>query len=600
MKHHKFLGMGLLGVSAAVLLAACGGSGDTDPLQKYRAQAVSWNACEPDILGITSDEIRQAWAQAGDRVRCATIHAPMDWSHPDRGDVVISMMRMAAATPAHRKGSFLLNPGGPGSDGLPLAFRFFMAFNDSNPDNPQGAQQLQLLDQYDMVGFSPRGVGASTRLECSTNELLRPEVTNRATWDTPENIGNIEYNSAKKAEACAKNPLTPYINSDATARDLDLMRGLLGDEKLHYMGYSYGTWLGSWYASLFPERVGRMLLDSSVDFTVTFEQTVTLSQPMARQQLFEDFMAPYLARHNDLVALGSTAAEVRAIPARLDPSLLQLLGGQLASLGYKRANANDYVGMVIAINGLDAVLKSAPDVSDQPAVTAAIEQHVFSGTDQELNADMREAAAALYAAYLKLKNPSTAPGPSIRLGPSEATYMAIGCNDTPVVTDASTWLGTVRQYAQQFPMFFQYVLTVHECAYWGGPKVSKPDIAPMKPLDILFVQSQYDAATATFGADKFFAQLPGARRVYVANEFAHGIYPYGDRCVDPRVTAYLLGESWGVREAVCEGLPLPFDGADSMDQKSAGAEAPVYKNPERTRKLLDEFQRGLGPVQPLL
>ena len=223
----------------ASLLSSCGGGGNSetapppDPLKKYREQTVQWSECDSSILGSRSDEYDDLWELSGDRLRCSSVRAPLDWSNPQRGDVIISVMRLTTASPEKRRGTLLFNPGGPGTDGLKLTFRLLNAFSKSNPDSPQGALQLSLLAEYDAVGFSPRGVGASTRLQCETNELERPVDTSLAGWDATGNIANVIYNSRKKAEACSKNPITPYINTDATARDMDLVRSLLGEKKLN-------------------------------------------------------------------------------------------------------------------------------------------------------------------------------------------------------------------------------------------------------------------------------------------------------------------------------------------------------------------------------
>ena len=241
----------------ALALAACGGSDGTsppDPLQPYRAQVVQWTECDPGILGHPSDAMNAL--RGSQRLRCALVRAPLDWGNPAHGDITLAVMRLAAGKPEARRGALLFNPGGPGVDGLNLTFRLWDAFAGSSPADAQGARQLRLLDEYDMVGFSPRGVGASTQLQCGTNEPSRFVDYSVTGWDTPGNLANVHYNGRKTAEACQKNPLTPYINTDATARDMDLLRGLLGDDKLNYVGYSYGTWLGAWYAACSPRRWG--------------------------------------------------------------------------------------------------------------------------------------------------------------------------------------------------------------------------------------------------------------------------------------------------------------------------------------------------------
>ena len=201
-------------VALAAGLAACGGgnsSSPPDPLQPYRTQTVQWAECDTSILGPRSPKLETLWALAGERLRCAMVRAPLDWSNPARGDVTLAVMRLAAGTPSKRRGALLFNPGGPGEDGLGNALTLLDAFALGNPDSPLGAQQLRLLAEYDMVGFSPRGMGASTRLHCATNELKRFVDYSPAGWDAPDNLANTHYNGRKTAEACQKNPLTPYI-----------------------------------------------------------------------------------------------------------------------------------------------------------------------------------------------------------------------------------------------------------------------------------------------------------------------------------------------------------------------------------------------------
>lgn len=601
MKYRKSAGFGLIAVAmaTAALVSACGGGSDApDPLQKYREQTVGWTACDPTLLSGESERARATFEQAGDRVRCAFVKAPLDWSHPDRGDITIAMMRTAAGIKEQKRGTLFFNPGGPGEDGLHFSLKLFAIFKDSDPSSPQGAQQLQLLNEFDMVGFSPRGVGASTRLSCSTNELARSVDVSPQAWDTPANISNSNYNGGKTAEACLKNPITPYINSDATARDLDLMRGLVGDEKLNYVGYSYGTWLGSWYAALFPDRVGRMLLDSSVDFTVSFEQAVAWSQPLARQQLFDEVMVPYAVRHADLFALGHSVQEVQAIAPELNPFLQQLLGASWSHLSYSRGDEDAYLGILLAARGLDRILNAEPDPLNAAAVKRAIQEHEFGSSSPEFNSSAQKAAASLYSQYAQMRYASSrAP---ISLGASEATRIAVGCNDTPSITNLSLWESTIRSVSKVAPLHFGGALQGHACAFWGGPSVNKPDLAAIKPLNILFAQTQYDAATYTVAANQYFAQLSGAQRVYVKNDFQHAVYPYGDTCVDPRVTAFLLGKPFSEREIICEGLPFAQDAVSSTSrssQKSSAGGTSAYLDPARAMALIKELKQSVKPTR---
>jgi pimeloyl-ACP methyl ester carboxylesterase len=163
--------------------------------------------------------------------------------------------------------------------------------------------------QYDLIGFSPRGTGASTNLTCPSEESFRFDSI-IAVDDSQANFDSVLHNSRLIAENCAQNLQTPYMNSETTARDLDMVRHLLGDDKFNYIGYSYGTWLGTWYAGLFPERVGRMLLIGNADITAPLND-VLLPQGQGMQRVMDEALAAYASRHPDRFRLGGTIEEVK-------------------------------------------------------------------------------------------------------------------------------------------------------------------------------------------------------------------------------------------------------------------------------------------------
>ncbi len=614
------LGMGVL---VAASLAACGGSDGADPapapadlLAPYRAQVLQWAPCDPTILGVSEETSAPTWQKLGERLQCSTLRAPMDWSRPERSDVFISVMRLASAAPAQRQGVMLFNPGGPGADGLEQALNLWRAFGNSNPDSTQGALQLRLLDSYDMVGFSPRGTGASTRLECATNELKRLVDPDPLAL-TDANLAHANYNSRKVAEACLRNPLTPYINTDATARDMDLLRSVMGEQKLHYLGYSYGTWLGAWYASLFPERVGRMVLDSSQDFAQTHEQAV-LAMALGRQRLHEAVMLPYAARHAEHFQLpAASPSDIQALVQALSPRMRATLGFGLGALTYGPGQADSYVDLLKAAQVLDTLLAELPDPADEDAVEQAVENQVFIAGDSEEaakhDAAVRQQAAVLYKTYSNFYLDYQPEAIAIKNIESP-----VACNDTRATTDPEAWNATVRSTAAAAPLFFSIAMD-NPCLYWGGPRVVQPPAAPLQGLDLLMVQSQYDAATPAEGANRFFAQLPRARRVYVEGTYQHAVFPYTDSCVDTTVVRYLLGEAPAARETICQAKPLAQDAAqaarDAQQPQSAqaparlarsgalspaasaagdSAEQPTYLQPAQAQQLIDRFKQGIG------
>ena len=308
----------------AVLLASCGGSDSptpptpVDPLALFNQQKLDWQACNTNLFDEGVDQI----TGLGKRVTCALMRAPLDYKNPALGELKLALMRVSAAQPRQRLGAILFNPGGPGGDGLLSGLELAGLSVIANPVDALGKLIGDMGNRYDLIGFSPRGVGASTTLTCASRYLL--QLQNNATFDrSPTNLKNKQSNQRLIAETCANNPLTPHIHTDATARDMDLVRSLLGDEKLNFIGYSYGTWLGTWYASLFPERVGRMLLDSSMNVAGSFDDA-SLLQEMGRQRVMDEVVFPYAARHNKLFNLGDNADQIRANLLALPPALTSL------------------------------------------------------------------------------------------------------------------------------------------------------------------------------------------------------------------------------------------------------------------------------------
>lgn len=174
------------------------------------------------------------------------------------------------------RGAILINPGGPGEDGLLCS-------------TISGARQTP------------------------------PRTANRASFSGKSR--GIRPGRLLAAGNGFQHAIAQYINSDATARDMDIIRSVLGDDKLNYLGISYGTWLGTWYAGLFPERVGRMALIGNTDITAPLNDTL-LSQEMGMRRVMDEILAPYAAENPEVFKLGSSAEEVRQVFRSLRGNLL--------------------------------------------------------------------------------------------------------------------------------------------------------------------------------------------------------------------------------------------------------------------------------------
>ncbi|MGV2903024.1 alpha/beta fold hydrolase, partial [Microbacterium sp. AGC62] len=207
-----------------------------------------------DLLPFYSQELE--WTDCGPGFDCTEVTAPLDWENPGAGDISLSVIRhRAQGTPV---GSLLTNPGGPGSSGVELV--------QSSLDFAVGPD---LIENYDVIGFDPRGVGGSTAVTCYD----APEMDDYLYGIPSAARGTAEWEAelldAHKsfAEACEANSdgILPHITTVNSARDMDLIRAVLGDKQLNYLGYSYGTFLGATYAKLYPEKAGRLVLDGAID-----------------------------------------------------------------------------------------------------------------------------------------------------------------------------------------------------------------------------------------------------------------------------------------------------------------------------------------------
>ncbi len=210
------------------------------------------------------------WEPCGDGMVCTTAKAPLDWEQPDQGEIDLALVRHAAS--GDKIGSLLVNPGGPGASG----YDFVMDSLDYAVGQP-------LQERFDVVGFDPRGVGRSSAVACydaaQMDDFLYGIIP--AERGSDEWIAEVGASATAFGQACSdeSGDLLPNVDTVSAARDLDLLRAVLGDEELNYLGYSYGTFLGATYAELYPDKVGRLVLDGAIDpsasnFDVTKAQAV--------------------------------------------------------------------------------------------------------------------------------------------------------------------------------------------------------------------------------------------------------------------------------------------------------------------------------------
>lgn len=206
------------------------------------------------------------WQNCGDEMQCATIAVPLDWSNPEGRRITLALVKHPASGD-RRLGTVFVNPGGPGASGA--------AFVQESVDR---AVSTELQQYYDVIGWDPRGVGNSAAVAC-----LEPQEMDAYLFGIPQSeprteawMNELRADTKQYGEACAEQSgrLLQYVDTISTARDLDLLRQIVGDQKLNYIGYSYGTLIGSIYAELFADRVGRMVLDGVLASNISIFELV--------------------------------------------------------------------------------------------------------------------------------------------------------------------------------------------------------------------------------------------------------------------------------------------------------------------------------------
>ena len=271
-----------LAMTMAVVLAGCVPSFEqTTPDATDRAEAT---AAATPLEGATIEEFYAQpvdWTSCGDGFECATVGAPLDWAAPEAGAISLALKRWPAEGGAdERIGSLLTNPGGPGASGIE-----FVEWAVAGTFSPQ------ILAAYDVVGFDPRGVGASTPVTCGGADVLDAFFVEDFSVESQADVDAARAAVAAFGEACLERtgPLLGHVDTVSAARDLDLMRAVLGDDQLYYAGFSYGTFLGATYADLYPQNAGRLLLDGALD-PASSEAEVSTGQAVG----FENALRAYV------------------------------------------------------------------------------------------------------------------------------------------------------------------------------------------------------------------------------------------------------------------------------------------------------------------
>jgi pimeloyl-ACP methyl ester carboxylesterase len=498
------------GGSAPASRAANGGDGTGTPAIVPRASTLHWHSCTGQLAGM----------------QCETVQVPVDYANPNGRKLTLALSMVPATAPkSQRQGVLLVNPGGPGAPGRSFA-------NDVAQGMP-----ARLAATYDIVGFDPRGVGASVpALNCDPGFFSgdRPDYI-------PANAAAEQVLIARAqayAASCEQRFgwLLPYETTVNMARDMDAIRAAFGVQKINYVGISAGTYLGQVYGTLFPDRVRRMVLDSTVDPTGAWYQD-NLEQDYAFQNRMDAWYA-WIAKYDAQYHLSGTQAQVRAAFYRARDKLKT-----------DPVAGPDGRPLIGPAEFDDTFIYAGYYEWTWPGLAAALAQYLNTGDASGLLNQYQQLAAQPENYF--------------------AVYTAVQCDDVAWPRNWARWQSDATRIYQTAPFqAWDNTWFNAACAFWPVKAPAKPfAVNGAKLPPILMLQGTLDAATPYAGAQNAHKLLPTARMVVVEGGGTHGqtLQSPPNNCVNGYFDNYLaygtLPTAAGLVNATCHTIPQPTPGS---------------------------------------
>ncbi|MBB1260849.1 alpha/beta hydrolase [Streptomyces alkaliterrae] len=469
-------------------------------------QGVRWGKC-PDVERLP------------DPVRCGTVTVPVDYADPDGETIDLTVSRLAAEGPAaDHKGPLVYNPGGPGGNGMLFPLYSLVL----------GGTWKKLGDSYDLVGFAPRGVGRSAPVSCMdpAEYWKAPNHSPRLPSEEFKQVKNAE--AAEAAAGCAERQGSrlAQLTTPNNARDLEVLRAALGQERLSYLGVSYGTYIGSVYATLFPDRVRAMVLDSVVDpspQSVWYE--ANLKQSLAFEDRWNDWKS-WVAEHHDTYRLGRTE---KAVQRSFDKVR-------------DRLDARPADGRVGSRELIEAYLDTGY-TDDLWAVRAWALAEFRRGNSKPL-----------------VDAASHAPQRAVSAENGTAVYTTTECNDARWPRDFARWDRDNTAVAAKAPFItWENAWLNLPCAHWPHVQEEPLEVGaePGALPPVLLLAATGDAATPYEGALELRRRLPDSVLVTERDSGTHGVGGGPNACVNHHLERYLLADVAPAEDTACTGRPAP-------------------------------------------
>ena len=453
---------------------------------------------------------------------CATLQVPLDYSRPHGTKISVQVTKHAANNPSKRIGSLVVNPGGPGISGAAYAGSL------TKPD-ATGFTRLDtaVLDAYDIIGFDPRGVFLTAPVSCAPADHFgapQPDPDAKASRDE---LWNLWSSYATGCDANNK-AILPHLGTVDVARDMDVIRAALGEDKLNYLGLSYGTYLGAVYSQLFPHRVGRMILDGNVDPTPKdLWYQLALAQSTALQKRFDHDYLPWVAKYDDIYHLGKT---VQAVRTAWNKTLTDFRTKPHGDVG-----GSELLGTAYGVMFAEAAWIP---------FTEALSAYAVSGDDSLLT----DFAAPFLDADAEQ---------------ATASFTSVICADSAWPRKRSTYEKDAAKLAKtsQFAWYNLWT-SASACQNWAFDSPGRVRITGKNLPGLLLFNSLGDPGTPYAGALKMHKTLPTSVLVTEANSGKHGVFANPHPTVNPAAnaigTTYLLTGTLPTTDTTIPGHPLPI------------------------------------------
>jgi pimeloyl-ACP methyl ester carboxylesterase len=484
-----------------------------------------------------------AWTPCRDGFQCATVQVPLDYRNPSGGTISMPLIKLPAGDPKHRIGSLLMNPGGPGASGVDLV-RFL------GPLLP-----LELRGRFDLIGFDPRGILNSTPLRCfATFDEAINVLPPFAFPYTAAEEGVQEKLDATLAHACAIHggPIRDHMSSADVARDMDSLRQMLGDSKLNFIGFSYGSYLGQTYANLFPSRVRAIVIDGVLD-------------PVA--------WSSGAGSEGGRLPVTSRLRSNQGTQATLDEFFRLCDEAGTAACAYAPHSATRFATLIAKLRKAPLTIGTPPDTYtvSYADVSATMLGAMYSPTVWPLVASLladlesQASASTVLSRFAQLRT---------RLGlrqPQEAYpnviegFPSVLCSDSVNPTTFAAWhrAGVQGDRSTYFGRAWTWASSV--CRQWPKSAGQNRYLGPWTARTaspVLVVGNYFDPATRYQGAVKASTLLPNSRLLSYAG-WGHTAFLSGNYCIDANVVRYVVTLKTPRKGTVCQPTSQPFEAEPS-------------------------------------